>query len=478
MAEPFSPFERMKAGMDRFDPARQRQFEAQRVMRGLGDIVFGVPDLVNMGVNAGLSGVDAASQSLGGPEIDYRFQMPSDVAADLVGQAAESAGVDVIDPASVPPEVQRRGDLARLITSVMPVGPEALAPAMKLGMAALPAARRSLFDLVPNDPAQLTPKGKDPEWFHAVGGKPKLQRPFSEMTATTEPTGPMTPTRQLDPQELQGGLLLPLYGDKTAAGQTLTHINDEALPRPQALQGGARFMQENPGQIWASEPGAPLSMLSRKARRLQEETGKPVYGVHVAMGPQGGDFARMTTRPLLDMAKEAPVKRADLRLFDEEMRGELGGVKGQRWPGLMKADDDWLAAASGNDRATLAKVMQLASHQSAGFPDVGSLRKAITDPDLVNRPMLTTGRTVGRFDPMATLSPSSHDTYGMGIAGDYVGDLGALPIDAVFQDFMKTRPPGEMLPLTGRTVSTQLPVQEADQQWLDSLMQRLGGRGR
>lgn len=327
--------------------------------------------------------------------------------------------------------------------------------------------------VVPDNPAQVTAKGKDPEWFHGVGGGVKLPRPFSEMTSTMVPTGAMTPTRLLDPAGLQGGIVTPLYGDKTMAGQTLTHINGVPLSRPQPLQGGPRFMQEFPGSIWASEK-SQMTKMSNAVQRMAE-SGKPVYGVHVAMSPVGGDFARMTTRPLLDMAQQAKIKRADLKLFDEEMRGETAG----RWPGLMKAGDDWLASAPGVDRATLAQTMHLARYQKAGFPDVGSLRKAITEPELVNRPMLTTGRTVGQFDPMGKLSPGAHDTYGTQIAGDYVGDLGALPLEAVFPDFVASRPPREPLPHTGKTLQTKPDImQEADQRWLDNLMQHLlrGGR--
>ena len=328
---------------------------------------------------------------------------------------------------------------------------------------------------VPDNPALVTAKGKDPELFHGVGGGVKLQRPFSEMTSTSVPTSQMTPNRPFNPEEFPiGSTLIPLYGDKTKAGQTLTHINDVELPRPQELQGGGRFMQEHPGSIWASEKSAITDMANR-VRRFGDQG--PVYGVHTAMGPAGGDFARMTTGPLLDMAQKGQGISPDVvKAFDAQILEATGG----RWPGLANAGDEWLASAPGGHRAELAKVMQQSDFQKAGFPDVGSLRKAITEPELMNRPMLTSGMTVGEFDPFGRVieNPArQHGTYNTQIAGDYLGDIGAVPPEVMWSDFMATKP-GFQLPHLGRSFMMGGVSQPVTPEWQDRMMTYLQGRRR
>lgn len=311
---------------------------------------------------------------------------------------------------------------------------------------------------------------KDPEWFHPVGGGPKLKQPFSTMTSETRPTGAMIPDKPVTAEDLQGGIIYPLYGDRTRAGQTLTSINGQPLPREQQLGGGGRFMQENPGQIWASDQGK-ITSIGKEVRKLSE-SGKPVYGVHVAMGPESGDFAKMTTRPLLDMTQKADLSPETVTAFDTMMREQF-----PNWPGIRNADDQWLAAAPGGQRAELAKLIAQGRFQKQGFPDVASLRKALTEPELYHQPTLTSGMSVGKFDPEGRPVTSTHDTYSTGVAGEHVGNMGQVPFSVMFPDFLATRPVGEQIPNTARTVETKRPTQEANQQWVDNYMNWLRSLG-
>lgn len=313
-------------------------------------------------------------------------------------------------------------------------------------------------------------KLKDMEWFHPVGGGPKLKQPFSTMTSETRPTGAMIPDKPVTAEDLQGGIIYPLYGDRTRAGQTLTSINGQPLPREQQLGGGGRFMQENPGQIWASDQGK-ITSIGNEVRKFSE-SGKPVYGVHVAMGPESGDFAKMTTRPLLDMTQKADLSPETVTAFDTMMREQF-----PNWPGIRNADDQWLAAAPGGQRAELAKLIAQGRFQKQGFPDVASLRKALTEPELYHQPTLTSGMSVGKFDPEGRPVASTHDTYSTGIGGEHVGNMGQVPFSVMFPDFLATRPVGEQIPNTARTVETKRPTQEANQQWVDNYMNWLRSLG-
>lgn len=127
-------------------PAREKQFIAQRFMRGLGDLGLGAADLVNMVGNAGIRDVDyATGGGLSGGKFDpYQFSMPSQNAADVASSEAAKRGVETIDPETMTPGVQAKGDAARNLIGSLPVGPEALAPASKamfLGLASKLADR-------------------------------------------------------------------------------------------------------------------------------------------------------------------------------------------------------------------------------------------------------------------------------------------------------------------------------------------------
>jgi hypothetical protein len=70
--------------------------------KGLSELAFGIPDLVNTGVNFGLAGADMASRAVGGPEIPFRFGMPSQIAANRASEVASAAGFETANPETMP----------------------------------------------------------------------------------------------------------------------------------------------------------------------------------------------------------------------------------------------------------------------------------------------------------------------------------------------------------------------------------------
>ncbi|MET3352653.1 UNVERIFIED_ORG: hypothetical protein ABID33_000536 [Xanthobacter viscosus] len=82
-----------------FDPG----IGVQGAARGVGMFLGQLPDIANMGANVLLSGADTVSQKLGGPEIGFRFKMPSETIPAYAGQLASSAGIKVRDPKDMSP---------------------------------------------------------------------------------------------------------------------------------------------------------------------------------------------------------------------------------------------------------------------------------------------------------------------------------------------------------------------------------------
>jgi hypothetical protein len=346
-------------------------------------------------------------------------------------------------------------------------------------MAALPFLIPELKGFVP------AAKGKSPELFHQIGGGVKLSRaPYSQLTSTTVPTpgSTMLPDKPWSPEDFKlGSWLLPLYGDRTRAGVTLTDVHGVPLTTPQPLGGGGRFMQENPGRLWASEQGKGTAV-SKKVQQLEQESGLPVYATHVSMGPAGSDFAKMTTRPLLQMTKQQEIPDALARSFDDRMAA--AGVT--NWPGIKNVNmDEWLATASGGARQKVAETMQLSPFQNnPAFANVAATRKALTEPELVDMPMLTTGMTVGQFAPGGQMAPGAgtHETYSTDWLGRHLGNMGQVPASLMFQDYLEnflTKNPKlrTNIPTIGYAMERQMPAQKINQQWLDNIMPWWQNRG-
>jgi hypothetical protein len=295
-------------------------------------------------------------------------------------------------------------------------------------------------------------------------GKNKLRVPLEEMRATYEESGDLVPRQTVTPESLQGSVLVPAIGDRTAAGKTLLSINDVLLGKPQILQGGMDFMR-NKENVWASEKGK----VTTQANKIKQagEDGQPVRTVSSIMGPRAGDYSTMMANSILQQMHAAPVTKEAKTAFDAEMLQKM-----PNWPGIDKVDENWIANA-GSGRTQLAQIMEGARHQKAGFPDIPSTRFAITEPQLLQQPTGSTGFNIATPDPFnISRNPTvPHETYNTQMGGQYFGSLAKpVPRDVMFPDWAKTRPPNEPSPINDYTFERQLPTQQANQQWLDNIM--------
>jgi len=232
----------------------------------------------------------------------------------------------------------------------------------------------------------------------------------------------------------------------------------------QILQGGMDFMR-NKDSVWASEKGK----VSTQANKIKQagENGQPVRTVSSIMSPRSGDYSTMMANSILQQMHGAPLTKKAKAAFDADMAAKVPS-----WPGIDKVDENWVASA-GSGRTQLAKIMEGAKHQSAGFPDIPSTRFAITEPGLLNQPTGSTGFNIATPDPFnITRDPAvPHETYNTQMGGQYFGSLDKpVPREIMFPDWSKTRPPGEPSPINDYTFERQLPAQDANQQWLDNIM--------
>ena len=299
---------------------------------------------------------------------------------------------------------------------------------------------RSLRGKIADPPKKPIKKDLDP----AGMGATKLPTYVEDVDYKTTDLGVLMPRKELDIADLQGRTLTPAYGDRTYAGMTLDEIAGVKLDQPVQMQGGNQYMREGKG-LWASEQQA----MDTKAKAMSEMD-DPLM-IYTAMSGQSGDFSKMMSDATMGMVEQSKItkKAAKTREYLDKMPG--------------------------SDRRLLWQEMDKADYKKLGFPDLGVVRTAITERELLTLPPFATGRSIGALESFLT-SPSTHRTYDTEVKGKY---MGALPYDVpgqmVFRDFFKMmserpmgakgKPPNIQRAFT-MNPSTQ---QKVDQQMVDEI---------
>ena len=361
-----------------------------------------------------------------------------------------------------------KGDYWSSALNLGMAGLGALGPVGKLGSVAGKNALKSF------NKADLDPLG-----YSAT----KLPKHFDDIEVGIQQTAPNLARKQIDIADLEGKVMTPLYGDRSAAGGLVTKVDDLQLANPVYREGGPDFMVGPSAQaddaIWASG-GNIVKRLADRAGQLRNETGREVVGATVAMGPDAVDFTTFAPRVLAEMLPGSKITKKAFKSFDQEMK-----KVDKNWPGAdTDGIGDYLAKSPTGVRKAFIRTMEKAPFQNAGFPNVGSARKAVTEPDLYNTPNYSTGFAIGKFDDANPIigSPSvPHSTYDKQIKGEYLGGFGSLvPQGMIWRDAYnamensKTKL-GEPFSESHKTyaLKTKLPGQIVDAQMVDEISKYL-----
>lgn len=331
---------------------------------------------------------------------------------------------------------------------------------------------------------QPTAPALDPLGYGAV----KMTRPVEAYAPTVTPTNtPLLPRQTISLEDLEGGFLLPLYGDRSSAAGLLSRVGDIDLQRSYLLEGGADFMRGPAYQldraIWASGPGVMKPIVSR-AGEIADETGRPVYGITMSMAPNALDFAKFTPRVAADLLQQAMPKRS-AKEFDEALRSKADM---QDWPGLLSPNlDFWLQTAQPKQQKAFMRFADTEEARTKfGVPPdlIAAARYAVTDPTQAGLRSGFGGVGVSRFDTtgggLISSPRAPHSSYSTQAAGDYVGGLSIpVPQEVLFRDaFAKYLSPayvstkgdvGALSPANATyAAKTQLPAQFVDAELVDT----------
>lgn len=308
------------------------------------------------------------------------------------------------------------------------------------------------------------PKPTKPQFDPAEMGKTKLPTFVEDVPFERTESGLAVPEKKLKIEELEGRVLTPAYGDRTASDATLTSVGGTQLATPVKLEGGHGFMREGEG-LWASEFPAMKSKAS-----AMEKMDDPLM-VYTAMAGQAGDFSKMMSETTLDIIKQSNINKKSAKIYDDLIKEKL---KLKNWPGILSENiDEYVDKLPGTIRRELWQQMDKKAFQDLGFPNMGVIRTAISDAQLLTVPSFASGRSIGQPTSLE-LRPSTHGTYGTEIIGDYKGSLDFdVPGEIIFRDFFTNM--AQRLKETGKSnpqrafLMTPSISQKVDQQMVDEV---------
>jgi len=308
-------------------------------------------------------------------------------------------------------------------------------------------------------------------WSELAENKHRV--PVEEMSAGVIPRGEFVQRRHLDPQKMQGGTLIKTVGDRTRGDATLVEVNGNPLAFGVNLDAGPSYMQK-PGATWAAAP-AQMKYIIDQNRQLQE-SGKPVFLGYTAMGGRSGDFAPMTSETLLAQIPGSKILKKDIAEFDDAMR-----KLSPNWPGIEKTDAarSFINSPGVGTRFRVPFVEEMAQkkYQEAGFPDIGSTRFAVHEPELTLAPPGTSGFNVSRLTPDTRIlkdPPNPNPGYPADLVdAEYLGGLRSpIPRPIMYPDWTAQRRALGTLPKDDkRSFDWSANVtQDLNQKWLDDVM--------
>lgn len=286
----------------------------------------------------------------------------------------------------------------------------------------------------------LRSHGAPIDWFG--GSTNKLKVPLHEHEILVEASdNPLTEAKKVSFDELTGGFWHPAVGDVTRAGVRVTDVNGTKLSEPVDLGGGGRFGQAEKNieqdSVWASKLGV-ITRIQNNINELAEKyPGVRQFMPHVSMSGTSGDFSTMNADVLMGLIEANGLSKAAAAAIDDMMQGGVAALNAKKrkgpplkWDSIRDKGARGLLRKAPALRKLLMEGLSPAKMQAIEtMPDIGAVRHATTDPDLLLTPSMTTGLSVWEVFPgKATVrTPKTpHPSYDTHLQGKHLGELETL----------------------------------------------------
>ena len=238
------------------------------------------------------------------------------------------------------------------------------------------------------------------------------------------PTHNFSEPQKLSIQDLQGGVLVGVPGDRSLTGHSLMSVNGVPLSKSVELHGGPRYGQRKSDlgedAFWASQSGAASALQNKATNAAERAKGNPVFGMYTAMAPDASNYALHHTEALVNQLDALSPNKAKLRAFDSMIKEQHPDFLGMQHPEVM----DQFAANSDLRKYVADRLNKSKIAAEYGMPSGEATIHAITDPALRNVSTGSTGFSVGEMRPGASLRPElEHPTYDTQIPGQFKGQM-------------------------------------------------------
>jgi len=270
-------------------------------------------------------------------------------------------------------------------------------------------AQQMTGEFVRPDPKKsINPAGKSGVQFEMEKGLTHDIRPTEGRT--------LLPQEVADIEKQQGLLKIGVSGDTSIADKTLYRAGPYELDLASPQHGGPLFALGGEG-AWASNNPVAATFQKRVQELSQAHGDAPVLGQFLAMGPQGSNFALHFADANLRAIDPSKMTKGQIEQFNKLIRegSEKSGPR-PSFPGIEDKESAYLHFAFDPElRKHFNALMQLPKYtDSLGLPDGRVILHAITEPELRNTEVLTSGLSQMRLDPSVNpsdLKLSAHPTY-------------------------------------------------------------------
>lgn len=323
--------------------------------------------------------------------------------------------------------------------------------------------------------------------------------PANRVEVSSSPAFEMSPEVVQSPEqiakEFRGGI--PLIGDRIRGATLIQSVNGRpqvgstqtfagpSFPRQQAAQGGT--------DVWRSNLSV-IKAIDKQRQEAEQMLDGPIAGIYTTMGATGGDQSVSMIDLIGRQIAAGGVPQKQLDTMDEAIRLKL------KFPDFIGFGVDPMAAAAQLNnikaikmpqRTAVTKMMDKASALSAGLPDIGANRVALTESELLYAPEGTSGKMISSLLPYkgytADAGELAHPNYPAGLGGSYFGKTETgVPRELMFSNYAKAMKDAPYTPvqkqayLFGRTpvsikkeFGSDPRIQQFDQEWVDSMSKYL-----
>ena len=281
-------------------------------------------------------------------------------------------------------------------------------------------------------------RAKDPALFTPFSQNVKQKTaPYDWEVETSLVDAGYTAPTLVTPSDFLGADMYFLAGDRTAGGRDVTRVGQRKLRRPVRLEAGAEYMDTD--QVWGSHSG-----VMKPKQNVFEDPANEGRDIRVGFSPMGersGDFAKHQGQLYSEMMYSSEMPRKTVKQVNTELRSIVGKFRQKALEKKNKQrEKDGLRPLS---RVTLSDIPSVDSPEFRGWfdtqspeqirkpflqrmdqsdmkkleglPDVGEMRFAATNPDLVQSPSFSSGYRFATPDIGRGLIPAKHSSYDTGL---------------------------------------------------------------